>query len=99
MPTRTREQLGMLEFHANFAKRKGTKHMYLARQQKTRIAVLPIHTKAERGLFKLLVSDSQGLFSGKKEPSWEVVATKWVGHCDGISVFYKVSNCHLYVQN
>ena len=53
-PTRTR--LGLLDFHLGFAEKKKTKHTYLAKKQNTRVAVLPIHTKAERWLFAFLVS-------------------------------------------
>jgi hypothetical protein len=89
-PDSTRTHLGMLDFHPSFAEKKKTKHTYLARQQNTRTAVLPVHTKAERGLFALLVSDVHGLFAGKREPNWEAVASRWVGHSDGVTIFYKV---------
>lgn len=89
-PTRTR--LGLLDFHPGFAEKKKTKHTYLAKKQNTRVAVLPIHTKAERWLFAFLVSDTHGLFSGRNEPNWEAVAVRWAGHSDGITIFYKVSS-------
>jgi hypothetical protein len=87
----TQTHLGLLPFHSEFAKKKKTKHTYLARQQGTRIAVLPIHTKAERWLFAFLVSETHGLFAGPREPNWDAVAMRWAGHSDGISIFYKVS--------
>lgn len=55
------------------------------------MAVLPVHTRSERALFKLLLADPQGLFAGRKEPNWIDVAKLWSSHADGISIFYKVS--------
>jgi hypothetical protein len=68
-------RLGLLEdlgFHPIFAKKHEPeiKYEYLARQQNTCVAVLPIHTKAERSLFAFLVSETHGLFSGPREPNW-----------------------------
>jgi hypothetical protein len=97
-PHDTRTHLGMLDFHPSFAEKKKTKHTYLARQQNTRTAVLPVHTKAERALFALLVSDVHGLFAGKREPNWEAVVSRWVGHSDGVTIFYKV-RAHLFSIN
>jgi len=94
LPSPTQTHLGLLPFHSEFAKKKKTKHTYLARQQGTRIAVLPIHTKAERWLFSFLVSETHSLFAGPREPNWKVVAMRWAGHSDGISIFYKVSIIH-----
>ena len=50
--------VGLLEFHSDFATKKKIKHVYLAKLQHTRIAVLPVHTKAERWLFSFLVSET-----------------------------------------
>ena len=91
LPEQTRNHLGLLDFHPIFAKKHEIKYEYLARQQNTRVAVLPIHTKAERWLFAFLVSETHGLFSGPREPDWVAVATRWAGHADGKTIFYKVS--------
>ena len=80
----------MLVYHPNFATEKRIQHQYLAIKQNTQVAVLPIHTKVEHALFKLLIADLNGLFAGKKEPDWQAVAAQWSGHADGIAIFYKV---------
>ena len=86
-----RASLSMLPHHPQFAKDQHIRHGYLAAHQNTRVAVLPIHTTAERALFKALLADSEGLFSGRKEPNWIELAKKWNGHGDGVNIFYKVS--------
>jgi hypothetical protein len=91
IPEGIRARIGLLEFHSDFAVKKKIKHIYLARLQHTRIAVLPVHTKAERWLFSFLVSETHGLFAGPREPNWEAVAIRWAGHSDGVTIFYKVS--------
>jgi hypothetical protein len=91
LPQQTRNNLGLLDYHPTFAKKHDIKYEYLARQQNTRIAVLPIHTKAECWLFAFFVSETHGLFSGPREPDWVAVATKWARHADGKTIFYKVS--------
>ncbi|KAJ3501690.1 hypothetical protein NLJ89_g9226 [Agrocybe chaxingu] len=85
---RQREQLGMLEYHHDHGKE--IRHSYLAFQQKTRNAILPVHTKAERGLFKMFVAKRDGLFSGTRQPNWAVLATQWAEHADGVKIFYKL---------
>jgi hypothetical protein len=70
LPEELRVNLGMHPFHAGFSRDHKIHHHYLAMRQNTRVTVLPIHTPAERGLFKLLLSETQGAFSGKKEPNW-----------------------------
>lgn len=81
----------MLAYHPQFAKDRKMRHAYLAIKQNTRIAVLPIHTQAERALFRLLIADLFGLFSRNKEPNWQALATQWATHSEGIKIFYKVS--------
>lgn len=63
---------------------------HLASQQNTLNAVVPVHTKAERGLFKLLVSHLA--IAEKHQPNWETMAVQWSSHTDGKTIFYKVSN-------
>ena len=91
LPQQIQERLGLLDFHPLFVKKHNIKHAYLAQQQNAHTAVLPIHTKAECWLFTFLVSEIYGLFSGPREPDWEAVATRWVAHADGKTIFYKVS--------
>jgi hypothetical protein len=47
-------------------------HCYMAIRQNTAVTVLPIHTKSECVLFKLLLAKTQGLFSG-----WKVVMDRF----------------------
>src|SRR5208283_277530 len=90
LPEISRRSLGMLVYHPDFAKEKKIRHNYLATKQNARFAILPIHTKEERALFRLLIADLNGFFAGKKEPDWQAVAARWSSHADGISIFYKV---------
>ena len=92
LPDNFRDNLGMLVYHPHFAKDKNIRHHYLAIKQNTRMAVLPIHTKPERALFRLLVANAQGLFSGNRQPNWQVLASQWASHSDGLHIFYKVCN-------
>jgi hypothetical protein len=86
----TRVKLGMLAYHPNFARDKKIRHRYLAQQQKTRMAILPVHTTEERALFRLLVQRSDGLFSGPNQPNWVAVAVEWNKASNGVHIFYKV---------
>lgn len=93
------DQLGMHPYNSNYATKKPIKHQYLAAQQNTLVAVIPVHTKVERALFHGLVADNQGLFSGTQPPKWETVAVTWNQHADGQAIFYKVSTsgqCYRY---
>jgi hypothetical protein len=63
----------------------GEKYAYLAQQQGTRYAILPVHTHQEIELFKFL---QNRLFSGR-EPDWIQFTKEWSGHCNGNTVFYK----------
>lgn len=80
----------MLVYHAGFASEQKIRYRDLARRQNTRVTILPIHTKAERALFKMFIAKTQGLFAGRKEPNWIEFAKLWSDHADGINVFYKV---------
>ena len=80
----------MLPYHDAFAKQQKIRHQHLAQQQHTRVAVLPVHTPSERALYRLLVKQPNGLFSGKTQPNWVTVAVEWSRHCDGIHIFYKL---------
>lgn len=91
-----RESLSILPYHYQFALDRKIRHSYLAVRQQTRAAVLPIHTRPERSLFKAMLADPQGPFSGRKEPNWIELANIWSGHVDGVLIFYKVCICGLH---
>lgn len=90
-------RLGMHDFNGEFAKAMKTRYQHLAIQQNTLVAVVPVHTKAERALFRAMIAvsgkegEGQGLFNGKSQPNWETVAAQWNEHGDGREIFYKVS--------
>jgi hypothetical protein len=65
-------------------------HIYLAGAQRTCTAILPIHTKAEKALFRVLASLPNGPFSGPNQPNWVSIAQRWSSYSDGITIFYKV---------
>ncbi|KAG6848519.1 hypothetical protein H0H93_016335 [Arthromyces matolae] len=83
-------RLGMLVYHPEFAREFKIRHQYLALRQNTRVAILPIHTPDERGLFKLLLANPDGPFSGRTEPNWMDVAAQWNNHANGLTIFYKL---------
>ncbi|KAG6835342.1 hypothetical protein H0H93_002451 [Arthromyces matolae] len=87
----TRTQLGMLEFHNDYTVKEKTRHTQLAKLQSTRIAILPLHTPNERALFSLTVGRRHGPFSGPSTPDWIALASMWSDHCDGKTIFYKVT--------
>jgi hypothetical protein len=92
----SRAKLGMLGYHNDFALNQKILHRHLAQQQQTRMAVLPVHTPTERALYRMLVKQDKGLFSGKTQPNWIAVAAEWSKHCDGIRIFYKVRSFILF---
>ena len=85
-----RVKLGMSPYHHTYATETKIRHRYLAEHQQTRVAVLPIHTQQERSLYRLLVKQQNGLFSGTKQPNWVAVACEWSKYADGLHIFYKV---------
>ncbi|KAG6877083.1 hypothetical protein C0992_010900, partial [Termitomyces sp. T32_za158] len=85
LPLDFRLNLGMLVYHPEFAKERRIRQQYLAQRQDTRMAILPIHTRDERGLFKLLMAQSIA-----NEPNWVRVAGDWNGHANGLTIFYKL---------
>ncbi|CDO73771.1 hypothetical protein BN946_scf185015.g99 [Trametes cinnabarina] len=84
----TRQRLGMLPYSADFVRDQGPRHQYLSERQGTRFAVLPVHTRAERDLFHLLIGSTST--SGSGQPEWERLSSTWSGHADGQHIFYKL---------
>ncbi|KAG1773608.1 hypothetical protein EV702DRAFT_1200931 [Suillus placidus] len=83
-------KLGMGPYQAEYAKGCKIKHDYLAGQQQTLVAVLPVHTVEEKALYRLLLKNNTGQFSGKKQPNWITLAQEWQRHTNGTSIFYKL---------
>ncbi len=90
LPETTRTKLAMLPYRSDFARSEKIRHVYLAAQQGTLVAILPIHTPEERSLFRVLAKRPNGPFSGAKQPNWVTVAQEWSAYCDGKNIFYKV---------
>ncbi|KAG6815447.1 hypothetical protein H0H93_009785, partial [Arthromyces matolae] len=86
----TQTQLGMLEFQQDYAVKEKIRHLRLAYLQKTRVAILPVHTSQERALFTLLIQEKTGMFTSETQPNWIALACTWSQHCDGKTIFYKL---------
>ncbi|KAF8134402.1 hypothetical protein EV363DRAFT_1561939 [Boletus edulis] len=83
--------LGMFEYNDQYAHDQQIHHRWVAEQQGTLVAVLPVHTREERDLFRLLVHSSP-LFSdvATRQPNWTSLAAVWATHANGKTIFYKV---------
>jgi hypothetical protein len=85
-----RQKLGMSTYQSDYAAGCKIKHNYLAKQQQTLVAVLPIHTPEEKALYRLLIKDKHGQFSQRTQPNWISLAQEWQRHANGKEIFYKV---------
>ena len=83
--------LGMFEYNDQYARDQQIHHQWVAEQQGTLVAVLPVHTHEEHDLFRLLVHSSP-LFSdvATRQPNWTSLAAVWATHANGKTIFYKV---------
>ncbi|KAF8328650.1 hypothetical protein F5887DRAFT_897466 [Amanita rubescens] len=93
LPRASQVTLGMHQHSDQFVAGEKIKHADLAKQQQTQIAILPVHTPAERALFRLLMSMSNGPFSAtgtNRQLNWVAMASRWAEHCDGKTIFYKL---------
>lgn len=66
------------------------KHASLSKRQGTRYAVLPVHTRAERALFRTILESLQ-LNQSPSDRDWITFARRWSSNANGQSIFYKVS--------
>lgn len=91
----TRTKLGMQPFHSQYANDMKIQHYHLAKLQGTRVAMLPIHTSAERSMFCLMIKDHSETkcFGAQEQPNWVAFAQEWAACSDRIQIFYKVSVC------
>ncbi|KAH7919165.1 hypothetical protein BV22DRAFT_1051234 [Leucogyrophana mollusca] len=64
------KKLGMLCYHPDYAHKHRIPHQYLAKKQGTRMAVLPVHTVQEKALFRLLMKNNTGHFTGRSLPNF-----------------------------
>jgi hypothetical protein len=83
----------MLPYDSQTAHEMATCHQWLSDRQGTLFAVVPVHTREEQDIFSLLMETSKA-FTGRAEPNWVHLASEWSSHCNGKTVFYKVSFLH-----
>jgi hypothetical protein len=65
------------------------RHMFLAQQQRTRYAVISVHTVDDKLLFKKLLQDRIDLRQGTT-PDWKSAIKIWNQSANGKTIFYKV---------
>jgi hypothetical protein len=72
----------------------------LVEKQNAQVAVLPVHTKPERLLFKALLLSRQGAFLvAECEPDWLNLAQEWNAHGNGQTIFYQVNGTTNYYKS
>jgi hypothetical protein len=69
---------------------------YLASQQNTRFATLPVHTGAEKRLFSELVKTSIEYIA--PNPNWTRCALEWNQNANGTEIYYKVHSIPIFVS-
>jgi hypothetical protein len=84
------ETYGMLPNNPQSAHNAKTHHQWLVKRQGTMFVVVPVHTPEERDIFALMMESSKA-FTGRPHPDWTHLASEWSSHCNGKTVFYKVS--------
>jgi hypothetical protein len=102
IPSDVRHSSGMAEFNIATIDKKQP-HLYLARMQGTRKAILPVHTPAEHNLFRDLMKSNPVFNTQSSGPMWKLAVKVWNEFADTSKesdIFYKVcllildcSNC------
>ncbi|KAF8129055.1 hypothetical protein EV363DRAFT_1417939 [Boletus edulis] len=82
--------LGMFEYNDQYAHDQQIHRRWVAEQQGTLAAVLPVHTREGRDLFCLLVSSPLSSDAATRHPNWTSLAAVWATHANGKTIFYKV---------
>ena len=87
-----RSSSGMAEYiPALHGKTVKSRHRFLAELQGTRKPVLPVHTPAEKLLFKALLENNPAYNSHSGDPQWKLAVRIWNAEADiRDDVFYKV---------
>jgi hypothetical protein len=70
------------------------KHGYLAKQQRTKFAVVSVHSTQEKVLFKKLMQENPNFTGTNSSPDWKKAVIIWNRKADGKGIFYKVSSIH-----
>ncbi|KAL6306811.1 hypothetical protein BKA93DRAFT_748186 [Sparassis latifolia] len=86
----SRTQLGMLPYSADFVAAAKIRHGHLAKQQCTRITILPLHMPEECAIFQMLMNQHGGPFMGPTQLNWVMMAANWSNCCNGQHIFYKL---------
>lgn len=90
IPSDVRHSSGMAEFNISTIDKKQP-HLYLARMQGTRKAILPVHTPAEHSLFRDLMRSNPVFNTQSSGPIWKLAVKVWNEFADKESgIFYKV---------
>ncbi|KAF8801128.1 hypothetical protein BYT27DRAFT_7262351 [Phlegmacium glaucopus] len=80
----------MAEFNISTIDRKQP-HLYLARMQGTRKAILPVHTPAEHDLFRNLMKSNPVFNAQSSGPIWKLAVKVWNEFTDKQpGIFYKL---------
>ncbi|KAF8452253.1 hypothetical protein L210DRAFT_3660690 [Boletus edulis BED1] len=83
--------LGMFEYNDQYAHDQQIHHRWVAEQQGTLVAVLPVHTREERDLFRLLVHSSPlSSDAATRHPNWTSLAAVWATHANRKTIFYNM---------
>lgn len=84
-------------------KKKPQRHNFLAKMQGTRKPVLPIHTTAERLMFRSLISQNREFNPPNvSEPPWNQAVKVWnasVDESDETSLYYKVISSTIHEKS
>lgn len=75
------------------------RHQYLAMTQGTCKPILPIHTDAERALFRSLQQHDTSFAPRTGEPDWQKAVKVWNSHADRRdNIYYKVRFCQPFLN-
>ncbi|KAG8932761.1 hypothetical protein FRC00_014144 [Tulasnella sp. 408] len=86
LPPDVQNEMGMVPF--SHTSDTSQKYHYLASQQNTRYAALPVHNAGEKRLFSLLMSENAEFNS--PNPNWSSCAREWNRFANGTEIYYKV---------
>jgi hypothetical protein len=72
-------------------KANASQYTFLAKWQQTRYAIVPVHTKQEKALFRSLLLEFTGEDANVDDRTWREFAVHWHRNADGRNVFYKTT--------
>lgn len=86
LPSDVQNEMGMVPFSPTSDS--SQKYHYLASQQNTRYAALPVHTAGEKRLFSHLMGENAEF--NAPNPNWSSCAREWNRYANGTEIYYKV---------